>query len=143
MRGWCRNLFTRACEPPSLLTQSGRNSPTWSGLWSDKVSKPTLTCNVPGCGLPCEYVSMDCEEVLVMHGEDSSTERLFPGRVARNHHVRCSEHGIRTIQVFGNHISVQPRPSTTSERRRKNRKQRSSGLGESNGDSDRYYRNSV
>lgn len=85
------------------------------------MSKRILTCNVPGCDQPCEYVSMDCEEVLVMSGEDSSTERLFPGRVARNHRVRCSEHGIRIIQIFGNHISVQPRPKTTSERRRKNR----------------------
>jgi hypothetical protein len=91
------------------------------------VSKPTLCCNVPGCGLTCEYLSMDCEEVLVTSGEDSTTERLFPGRVARNHRVRCSAHGIRVIQVFGNHISVQSRPKTTSERRRKNRKQRSPG----------------
>ena len=66
---------------------------------------------------------MDCEEVAVIIGEDSSAERLFPGRVARNHRVRCPEHGLRIIQNFGNHISVQPRLKKRSERRRKNRKQ--------------------
>ena len=57
-----------------------------------------------------------------MPGEDSDKERLFPGRVARNHRVRCPAHGIRIIQVFGNHISVQPRAKIKADRRRKNRK---------------------
>jgi hypothetical protein len=37
---------------------------------------------------------MVAEEILILPGEDSNTDRLFPGLVARNHHVRCPMHGI-------------------------------------------------
>jgi hypothetical protein len=88
------------------------------------MSKPTLNCNMPGCGLRCEHLSMVAEEILVLTGEDSNTERLFPGRVARNHRVRCPVHGIRIVQRFGNHVSVEKRAKKSSEHRRKNRRQR-------------------
>lgn len=76
---------------------------------------------MPDCGLPCEWLSMDAEEIVVMPGEDIETDRLFPKRVARNHRVRCPEHGIRIIQKIGSHISVTPRPKSGVERRRKNK----------------------
>jgi hypothetical protein len=67
---------------------------------------------------------MVAEEILVLPGEDSNTDRLFPGRVARNHHVRCPVHGIRIVQTFGNHVSAEKRAKKRSERRRKNRRRR-------------------
>jgi hypothetical protein len=85
------------------------------------MSVKQLKC--PDCGGDAKYIKFAAEEIPVPYSVSmtpgSKLERPAPLHVVvRDHLVECPEHGLKIVQVPGNHVTEAPKKRNQKGKRR-------------------------